>query len=132
MLYKGVQLTRHAWPEGFYIVDSAHADQLILGPFQGKVACQVIAIGRGVCGVAAQRQQSVLVSDVDMFPGHIACDGDTRSEIVVPIVAPTANGSPRLVAIIDIDCTILNGFDKVDQEYLQKLAALIGQSCDWP
>ena len=71
---------------GFYVLDSSTPDQLILGPFQGKVACQTIAFGRGVCGAAAQSKQTQLVPDVEDFPGHIACDGDSKSEIVVPIV----------------------------------------------
>ena len=72
---------------GFYVLDPAAKGQgLILGPFMGRVACQTIAFGRGVCGTAAAEGRSVLVPDVDAFPGHIACDGDSRSEIVVPIV----------------------------------------------
>lgn len=72
---------------GFYVRDPSSPDQLILGPFQGKVACQTIAFGRGVCGAAAQSKRTQLVPDVEEFPGHIACDGDSRSEIVVPILA---------------------------------------------
>jgi L-methionine (R)-S-oxide reductase len=76
---------------GFYVLDPSRAatgkkPQLILGPFQGKVACQIIAFGRGVCGAAAETAQTQLVPDVDLFPGHIACDGDSKSEIVVPIL----------------------------------------------
>jgi len=71
---------------GFYVLDPLKKSQLILGPFHGKVACQSIAFGRGVCGTAAQTGQTQLVPDVDEFPGHIACDGDSKSEIVVPIV----------------------------------------------
>lgn len=71
---------------GFYVLDRSSPNQLILGPFQGKVACQTIAFGRGVCGAAAQSKQTQLVPDVEKFPGHIACDGDSRSEIVVPIL----------------------------------------------
>ncbi|KAK3325814.1 GAF domain-like protein [Apodospora peruviana] len=118
---------------GFYTIDHSvpstqPKQQLILGPFQGKVACQTIAFGRGVCGTAASQKTTQLVPDVDAFPGHIACDGDSKSEIVVPIV----NGRNTLVAIIDIDCTVVNGFDDVDKEWLEKLAELIGKSCDWP
>lgn len=104
--------------------------QLILGPFQGKVACQTIAFGRGVCGTAASTQTTQLVPDVEQFPGHIACDGDSKSEIVVPIVAGEG-GSRKVVAIIDIDCAVLNGFDEVDKKYLEQLAELLGRSCDW-
>jgi len=76
---------------GFYVLDPSREaagkkPQLILGPFQGKVACQVIAFGRGVCGAAAASGETQLVGDVDLFPGHIACDGDSKSEIVVPVV----------------------------------------------
>lgn len=71
---------------GFYVSDPTRKDQLILGPFQGKVACQVIAFGKGVCGAAAQSKETQVVPDVEKFSGHIACDGDSRSEIVVPII----------------------------------------------
>ena len=71
---------------GFYVVDTSKQQQLILGPFHGKVACQTIAFGRGVCGKAAVEGKTQLVPNVDAFPGHIACDGDSKSEIVVPIV----------------------------------------------
>ncbi|KAM0344562.1 hypothetical protein ACHAPU_007336 [Fusarium lateritium] len=117
---------------GFYVLDKSSEDpQLILGPFQGKVACQTIKFGKGVCGVAAATQETQLVQDVEEFPGHIACDGDSRSEIVVPIVVDQDDGSKKLVAIIDIDCAELNGFDEVDKVHLEQLAALLGSSCDW-
>lgn len=109
--------------------------QLILGPFQGKVACQTIAFGRGVCGTAASEARTQLVADVDAFPGHIACDADSRSEIVVPIVvggsASDGNGKGKVVAIIDVDCAVLNGFDEVDQLWLERIAELLAKSCDW-
>lgn len=111
---------------------SADKPRLILGPFQGKVACQTIDFGRGVCGAAAQSEETQLVHDVDTFPGHIACDGDSKSEIVVPIlVEQPSTGAKKLVGIIDIDCAVLNGFDEVDKENLEKLAALLAKSCDW-
>ncbi|KAG6068882.1 hypothetical protein E4U32_007261 [Claviceps aff. humidiphila group G2b] len=116
---------------GFYVLDpSSTKPQLILGPFQGKVACQTIAFGRGVCGAAAASQQTQLVADVDKFPGHIACDSDSKSEIVVPILADK-DGERKVVAIIDVDCTVENGFDELDKEYLEKLASLLGENCDW-
>jgi L-methionine (R)-S-oxide reductase len=99
---------------------------LILGPFQGQVACQVIEIGRGVCGTAAQKKETQVVKNVDEFPGHIACDSASKSEIVVPIVQ-----GGRTVAIIDVDCAELNGFDEEDREYLEELAALIAKACDF-
>ncbi|KAI0386843.1 GAF domain-like protein [Hypomontagnella monticulosa] len=119
---------------GFYTLDpraTLSKPQLILGPFQGKVACQTIAFGRGVCGTAAATQTTQLVPDVEQFPGHIACDGDSRSEIVVPIIAKGGEKAQKLVAIIDIDCAALNGFDEVDKKYLEQLAGLLGKSCDW-
>ncbi|KAI0156986.1 GAF domain-like protein [Xylariaceae sp. FL1272] len=117
---------------GFYTLDasSTRKQQLILGPFQGKVACQTIAFGRGVCGAAAASQTTQLVADVEKFPGHIACDGDSKSEIVVPIIVGEGE-KQRVVAIIDIDCAEHNGFDEVDQRYLEQLADLLGKSCDW-
>lgn len=119
---------------GFYLIDTSRKerDELILGPFHGKVACQTIALGRGVCGTAAAEKKTVRVADVEAFPGHIACDSESRSEIVVPIVVGGGGDSGKLVGIIDIDCAVLNGFDSVDQEYLEKLAALLASSCDWP
>lgn len=109
---------------------SSSKPQLILGPFQGKVACQTINFGRGVCGAAAESGKTQLVHNVEEFPGHIACDGDSKSEIVVPIVADK-DGEKKVVAIIDIDCAVLNGFDEVDQKNLEALAELLGKSCDW-
>lgn len=100
----------------------------MLGPFQGQVACQTIAVGKGVCGTAAAQGRTVRVADVDAFPGHIACDGASRSEIVVPV----KNADGQVVAIIDIDCAELHGFDDVDQNRLEELAALLGRACDWP
>lgn len=118
---------------GFYVLDkSSEQPQLILGPFQGKVACQTIAFGRGVCGAAAKSQETQLIHNVDEFPGHIACDGDSKSEIVVPIlVDQPGSEDKKLVAIIDIDCAVLNGFDEVDRENLEKLATLLAEGCDW-
>lgn len=94
------------------------------------MACQTISFGAGVCGAAAASRATQLVRDVDAFPGHIACDGDSKSEIVVPIVAPSDDGG-KLVAIIDIDCAVLDGFDETDKRHLEKLAELLGRSCDW-
>ncbi|CAN6672562.1 free methionine-R-sulfoxide reductase [Trichomonascus vanleenenianus] len=112
---------------GFYVQDPAVEGQLILGPFQGKVACQTIKVGSGVCGTAAQSKQTQLVPEVDKFPGHIACDGETKSEIVVPIV--DTDGTVR--GVIDIDCLALNGFDETDQAYLEKIAQLLIKACKW-
>ncbi|KAF5852114.1 hypothetical protein GGP41_000809 [Bipolaris sorokiniana] len=111
---------------GFYFTDRSNPSHLLLGPFQGQVACQVIAFGRGVCGKAAKEAKTQLVDDVEKFPGHIACDGASRSEIVVPIVK-----DGKVVAIIDIDCAELNGFTTQDQEALEELAQLLAESCDF-
>ncbi|EFQ97720.1 yebR protein [Nannizzia gypsea CBS 118893] len=121
---------------GFYIREdkfpssvpeaSRSKTKLLLGPFQGKPACQWINFGRGVCGTAAERKETVIVPDVLNWEGHIACDADSRSEIVVPILV---NG--ETVAIIDIDCAEPSGFDEVDKKGLEELAAVLTESCDW-
>ncbi|KAK8154600.1 GAF domain-like protein [Phyllosticta citrichinensis] len=113
---------------GFYVLDPSAAarDQLVLGPFQGHVACQTIKFGRGVCGTAAATKSTQLVPDVEQFPGHIACDGASKSEIVVPIVQ-----RDQCVAIIDVDCAELGGFDQEDQKYLEQVAKLIAEGCDF-
>lgn len=111
---------------GFYVIDPFILDQLILGPFQGKVACQTIKFGRGVCGAAAAQKEAQLVRDVTEFPGHIACDGETKSELVIPIVV-----NDKTVGVLDIDCLILEGFDEEDVNLLRKLVELIASSCDW-
>ncbi|KAJ5644088.1 uncharacterized protein N7484_006595 [Penicillium longicatenatum] len=99
---------------------------LLLGPFHGKPACQQISFGKGVCGTAAANQETLIVPDVLKFPGHIACDAESRSEVVVPIVI-----RGETVAIIDIDCTEPNGFDDEDKKYLEALAEILATSCDW-
>jgi len=111
---------------GFYVVDPLKSSQLILGPFQGKVACQTIQIGKGVCGTAASQGRSVLLDNVESFPGHIACDGDSKSELVVPIVS-----SGVVVGVIDIDCVENSGFEEVDKVSLENLAEVLGSGCDW-
>ncbi|KAF9739065.1 GAF domain-containing protein [Paraphaeosphaeria minitans] len=111
---------------GFYFTDPSNPRKLILGPFQGQVACQAIAFGRGVCGAAAETKVTQLVEDVEKFPGHIACDGASKSEVVVPIVK-----DGKTVAIIDIDCAELNGFNDEDQVALEELARLLAESCDF-
>jgi L-methionine (R)-S-oxide reductase len=99
---------------------------LLLGPFQGKPACQLIQFGRGVCGTAAADGKSLIVPDVLAWPGHIACDAESRSEIVVPVVV-----GGETAAIIDVDCTVTGGFDEVDRKGLEDLARLIAECCDW-
>ncbi|EZG72964.1 GAF domain protein [Gregarina niphandrodes] len=112
---------------GFYFYDSV-SDELQLGPFQGRVACQSIKLGKGVCGVAGDLRTTQLVPDVREFPGHIACDGETRSEIVVPVVSEDG----LLRAVLDIDSTELNAFDTHDQFYLEQLSHLLSKGCRWP
>jgi len=103
---------------GFYVV---RGGELVLGPFQGKVACVRIAFGRGVCGTAAAEQRTVIVPDVEQFPGHIACDAGSRSEIVVPIMK-----RGQLVAVLDLDSYERAAFDDVDAAGLLPIAELLG------
>ena len=102
---------------GFYRVIG---DKLVLGPFQGPIACTRIAFGKGVCGTAWKRAETVIVPDVDAFPGHIACNSASRSEIVVPVKA-----DGEVIAVLDIDSDRLSAFDEVDQRYLEQLVALL-------
>jgi len=108
------------WWTGFYRVVG---DELLLGPFQGPVACMHIPFGRGVCGTAWQRRQTVVVPDVDRFPGHIACSSQSRSEIVVPVFSPDG----KVTAVLDIDSEKLNTFDDVDRQYLEQICKLISK-----
>lgn len=105
------------WWTGFYIVKDG---QLVLGPFQGPVACTRIPYGKGVCGTAWERGGSIVVPDVELFPGHIACSSLSRSEIVVPIIR---NG--EVVAVLDIDSKELACFDDTDRIWLEKIATLL-------
>jgi GAF domain-containing protein len=106
------------WWTGFYRVVG---NELLLGPFQGPVACMHIPFGKGVCGTAWQRQQTVVVPDVDQFPGHIACSSQSRSEIVVPVFSPDG----KVIAVLDIDSDQLATFDDVDRQYLEQICKLI-------
>ena len=107
---------------GFYFLQ---AGELVLGPFQGKVACVRIALGRGVCGTAAARRETVIVQDVNVFPGHIACDAASRSEIVIPLIK-----DGRLLGVLDIDSPRISRFDDEDGTGLNAAAALLIQSSD--
>ncbi len=102
---------------GFYLVKE---NTLVLGPFQGPIACTRIAKGKGVCGTAWAEKSTIIVDDVDAFPGHIACSSDSKSEIVVPLLR---NG--EVVAVLDIDSDQYATFDAVDQRYLEELLSLI-------
>ena len=105
---------------GFYFLQGG---ELVLGPFQGKVACVRIPMGRGVCGTAAARREILVVPDVNEFPGHIACDGASRSEIVVPLVQ-----AGRLLGVLDLDSPNLSRFDHEDRDGLQAAADMLLQS----
>lgn len=105
------------WWTGFYIVrDSC----LVLGPFQGPVACTRISFGKGVCGTAWKKRETVIVPDVELFPGHIACSSLSRSEIVVPVFKDN-----EVMAVLDIDSKELSAFDETDRIWLEKVAALL-------
>ena len=102
---------------GFYLVKK---DELVLGPFQGPIACTRIRRGRGVCGTAWQQEKTLIVTDVENFPGHIACSSLSKSEIVIPIF-----NKNEVVAVLDVDSILLSDFTETDQYYLEKLVAMI-------
>ena len=104
------------WWTGFYRVEG---QELVLGPFQGPVACTRIPFGRGVCGTAWRERKTIVVPDVEQFPGHIACSSESRSEIVVPVWQ-----GDEIVAVLDIDSRELGTFDETDRHYLEQIAAL--------
>ena len=106
------------WWTGFYRVIN---DELVLGPFQGPVACMHIGFGKGVCGTAWKEQRTIIVPDVEQFPGHIACSSLSRSEIVVPIFSKDG----AVVAVLDIDSKELSTFDEIDQEYLEGICRML-------
>jgi GAF domain-containing protein len=102
---------------GFYVVDPSRDRELVVGPYQGTLGCLRIAFGRGVCGAAAETGRTQIVEDVHAFPGHIACDGRSESEIVVPVFDPAGT----LIAVFDVDATRKAAFDAVDAEALEGL-----------
>ena len=102
---------------GFYCVDPSRERELVVGPYQGTLGCLRIAYGRGVCGVAAERRETLIVPDVDAFPGHIACDSRSRSEIVVPVI----DAAGDLIAVLDVDSTDLATFDEDDAAGLETI-----------
>jgi L-methionine (R)-S-oxide reductase len=109
---------------GFYLL---RGNELMLGPFQGKPACTRIAIGRGVCGTAAELRATVVVPNVHEFSGHIACDGASNSEIVVPLIC-----GERLLGVLDLDSPRLERFDQEDREGLEAFSRILIESSDWP
>lgn len=112
------------WWTGFYTVEG---DRLELGPFQGPVACYRIKHGRGVCGTAWARNDTVIVPDVEQFPGHIACSSLSRSEIVVPV----HDSNDEMVAVLDIDSRDLATFDETDKKYLEELVKALSKTVVW-
>jgi L-methionine (R)-S-oxide reductase len=119
-------LVFHTLPDlnwaGFYWMKEG---ELVLGPFQGKPACVRIALGRGVCGTAAREQRTIVVQDVDSFPGHIACDSASRSEVVVPLVR-----AGKVIGVIDLDSPSLRRFDDEDARSVEALAAIYLEASD--
>jgi L-methionine (R)-S-oxide reductase len=107
------------WAGFYFLREGPRGGELVVGPFQGKPACVRIALGRGVCGTAAARRQTLIVPDVDAFPGHIACDGASKSEVVVPLIA-----ADRVVGVLDLDSPRLARFDEADALGLERLAAI--------
>jgi len=104
---------------GFYIV---RGNELVLGPFQGPVACTRIPFGKGVCGTAWKERRTIIVPDVEHFPGHIACNSESKSEIVIPLY-----GNDEIVGVLDIDSDRLYDFDEIDALYLEKIAQIAKQ-----
>jgi L-methionine (R)-S-oxide reductase len=106
---------------GVYFVAKDNPQQLVLGPFQGPLACTRIAFGKGVCGTAWSENRTIIVEDVDQFPGHIACSSKSKSEIVIPI-----RSMNEIIAVLDVDSEHLGDFSEADAFYLEQIADLIG------
>lgn len=102
---------------GFYLYDG---EVLYLGPFQGKIACTTIKIGKGVCGTAAEKRETIIVPDVYKFPGHIFCDPDSKSEIVIPMFK-----NNKLIGVLDVDSDAFNSFDETDKKYLEEIVRFL-------
>ena len=107
---------------GFYILKGT---KLFLGPFQGKAACTEIEVGKGVCGTAAEKSETIIVENVDEFPGHIACDGGSKSEIVIPIIV-----NEKVWGVLDLDSYELSAFNEIDKEYLEKLCLILSNTLE--
>ena len=108
---------------GFYLFDG---NELILGPFQGGVSCVRIALGKGVCGESAASLQTVIVGDVKTYPNYISCDSSARSEIVVPMVK-----EGRLLGVLDLDSSLVDDYDELDQKYLEEYVAILLEKTEW-
>ena len=108
---------------GFYLFDG---NELILGPFQGGVSCVRIALGKGVCGESASSRQTVIVGDVKTYPNYISCDSSARSEIVVPMVK-----EGRLLGVLDLDSSLVDDYDELDQKYLEEFVAILLEKTEW-
>lgn len=115
-----IHQTMGFWWTGFYrVIDN----ELLLGPFQGPIACIHIAYGRGVCGTAWKKAETIIVPDVEQFPGHIACSSQSRSEIVVPVFSH--DEEKAVIAVLDIDSEHLSTFDETDRKYLEEICGLL-------
>ena len=112
-----IQETFHFWWTGFYRVIG---EQLVLGPFQGPVACTRIGFGKGVCGTAWKEKRTIIVEDVEQFPGHIACSSESKSEIVIPLYK-----GEEVIGVLDIDSEKLATFDSTDQTFLEEIAKIV-------
>ena len=112
-----IQEAFHFWWTGFYRVIG---EQLVLGPFQGPVACTRIGFGKGVCGTSWKEKKTLVVKDVEQFPGHIACSSESRSEIVVPLYK-----GEEVIGVLDIDSEKLATFDETDKEWLEQIAEVV-------
>lgn len=108
---------------GFYLFDG---NELILGPFQGGVSCVRIALGKGVCGESAASRQTVIVGDVKTYANYISCDSSARSEIVVPMVK-----EGRLLGVLDLDSSLVDDYDELDQKYLEEYVAILLEKTEW-
>lgn len=115
-----IQETFGFWWTGFYRVIGK---ELVLGPFQGPLACSRIGYGKGVCGTAWKNKETVIVEDVSLFPGHIACSSASKSEIVVPIFSK--HNPDSIIAVLDIDSELLSTFDESDKKWLEKIARIL-------
>ena len=104
---------------GFYFLDG---ENLYLGPFQGKIACTNIKSGKGVCGTAAKEEKTIIVEDVNKFPGHIFCDADSKSEIVIPVFKDN-----KLYGVLDLDSTEISSFNEIDKKYIEEMCIFLSE-----